>query len=73
MASCDVVSCLEALLLEQRVAILSSDVTQLTPACEALRLLLSPFKWQHCYIPLLPKELLGQVKRQQHALCSWTV
>lgn len=62
METRDIVTVLEALLQEQRVCLLSSDVTQLTPVCEALRNLMFPLKWQHAYIPLLPKELLGYLE-----------
>jgi len=58
----DIVTALEAMLLEHKVCLIAKDVSLLTPICEALRLLLFPFAWQHCYIPLLPKELLGYLE-----------
>jgi hypothetical protein len=62
VAPVDVVACLGALLLEQRLCVVAEDVAQLTPVCEALRGLLAPLAWQHCYIPLLPTELLGYLE-----------
>jgi len=54
-----VITMLEALLFERRVLVLSNRLSVLAPVCESLLLLLYPFRWQHVYIPLLPKMLNG--------------
>lgn len=61
-ATVDVVSALECLLHERRLCVVADDVAHLTPCCEALRAFLAPLHWQHCYIPLLPSELLGYLE-----------
>lgn len=52
-----VVSCLEAMLMEQKLILLSSNLALLTVAAESLMSLLYPFKWNYIYLPLLPVSL----------------
>jgi len=47
------------MLLEQRIMLHSEDRHRLTASAEALQSLLSPFAWQHVYIPLLPFDFLA--------------
>jgi len=47
------------LLIEAKVAIVSSHYALLTPACEALQTLLFPFSCQGSFIPLLPASMSG--------------
>jgi hypothetical protein len=44
----------ETAALETRVALFSRHIALLTPAAEALLLLLFPFEWQGAYIPVVP-------------------
>uniref|UniRef100_A0A7S0H9U9 UDENN domain-containing protein n=1 Tax=Amorphochlora amoebiformis TaxID=1561963 RepID=A0A7S0H9U9_9EUKA len=52
------VSALTALLLEYRVVLVSTPSTNLTLVSELLLQLMYPFKYEHVYIPLLPKTLI---------------
>jgi len=51
-----ILSVVNALLLEQKVLLVSSKfpASFIAHLCEAVRLLLYPFDWQHVYIPLIP-------------------
>ena len=49
---------LEAVLMEQRVLLLSSKLSALTVVGETLLHLLFPLRWPHVYIPLLPRSLI---------------
>ena len=51
-----IVSVTNALLLEQKVLLVSSKwpASFIAHLCEAFRTLLYPFDWQHVYIPLIP-------------------
>ena len=48
----------EAVLMEQRVLLLSSKLSALTVVGETLLHLLFPLRWPHVYIPLLPRSLI---------------
>jgi len=45
-----------ALLLETKVLLLSEQYSLLAEIAESFLYLLFPFRWHHCYIPLLPSE-----------------
>ena len=51
-------SVVEAVLLEQRILLLSSKLSALTVVAETLLHLIFPFRWPHVYIPLLPRSLI---------------
>ena len=57
-----IVSIISALLLEQKVLLLSARPALLTIACETLLALAYPFPWLHTYIPLLPTFLADYVQ-----------
>lgn len=46
-----------ALALERQVLVVSTQLTLLTTCCEIMKSLLFPMRWQHAYIPLLPRFL----------------
>jgi hypothetical protein len=48
---------IEALMLEKRILIMSTQLSALTIVAETLTSLLFPFDWHHVYIPLLPRAL----------------
>jgi pentatricopeptide repeat protein len=48
---------IEALMLEQRTLILSSQMSALCIVTECITKLMYPFEWHHVYIPLLPRSL----------------
>ena len=48
----------EAVLMEQRVLLLSSKLSALTVVGETLLHLIFPLRWPHVYIPLLPRSLI---------------
>lgn len=50
-----------ALLTEKRVIVSSSSLRLVSSAVLCLNALLTPFAWQHVFIPLLPKALIGYV------------
>uniref|UniRef100_A0A8C4NBQ8 DENN/MADD domain containing 2Da n=1 Tax=Eptatretus burgeri TaxID=7764 RepID=A0A8C4NBQ8_EPTBU len=56
-----VVQVFASLLLERRVILLSSKLSQLSRCIHALVVLLYPFSWQHTYIPVLPPSLIDAV------------
>nr|CCA15028.1 conserved hypothetical protein [Albugo laibachii Nc14]CCA23167.1 conserved hypothetical protein [Albugo laibachii Nc14] len=49
-------------LLEYRIVIHSSNMAVLCPVAEALCTLLYPFRWQHPYVPVLPRYLLDYLQ-----------
>lgn len=51
-----ILSTLNALVLEQKVLIISSQYSSsfIAHLCEAFRVLMYPFDWQHVFIPLIP-------------------
>ena len=51
------VAVVTALLLDQKVIILSDDISKIPCVCDALALLLFPFRWQNPYVPLLPRSM----------------
>ena len=51
-----------ALLLEQLVLLISDTVPLLFVACEALLTLLHPMRWEHTYVPFLPRALVSMVE-----------
>ena len=55
-AICDLLS---ALLVEQKVVIVSSRVERLTAAAQAATSLLFPLRWSQVYVPLLPRSHLS--------------
>ena len=48
----------EAVLMEQRLLLLSSKLSALTVVAETLLHLIFPLRWPHVYIPLLPRSLI---------------
>eukprot|EP00808_Paulinella_micropora_P020093 g73886.t1 len=60
-----VVTLLNALLSELPVLLLSSNLAVLTPALEALKTLLLPFRWPFLYIPVLPLSLCDMFEAPQ--------
>ena len=56
-----VVELFGALLCEQRVLVGASDPEVLSQTMTALCAILYPFAWQHVFIPILPKSLVGYV------------
>ena len=50
-----------ALMLEQKIAVISSKLTALTCLGEFLREALVPFHWNHVYVPVLPKKMSSQI------------
>jgi len=48
----------EALLLERRLILCSSELGVVSNCVNALVALLNPFKWQHIFVPVLPRHLL---------------
>ena len=51
-----IVFCLNALLLEQKLLLVSSKYSSsfIAHICEALRVLMYPFDWAHVFVPLIP-------------------
>ena len=54
----NIVMCLQWLLCEERVLMVSSDVKTLNACSEALLCLLFPLQWKSLYIPVLPRSML---------------
>ena len=54
----NIVMCLQWLLCEERVLMVSSDVNTLNACSEALLCLLYPLQWKSLYIPVLPRSML---------------
>lgn len=49
-------------LLEYRIVIHSTNMAVLCPVAEAICTLLYPFRWQHPYVPVLPRYLLDYLQ-----------
>ncbi|KAJ3430983.1 receptor mediated endocytosis [Anaeramoeba flamelloides] len=47
-----------SLIFERRIVVLSNNLTTITNAVQTLVRLLSPFKWEHALIPLLPETMI---------------
>ena len=56
-----IIAVVAALLLDQKVIVLSNDIAQLSVVGESLCSLLFPFRWQNPYIPLLPRSMADMV------------
>ena len=54
----NVLTLFAAALLESRILLISSQYTVLAVVAEALRTILSPLKWPHVYIPVIPGRML---------------
>ncbi len=62
-----IISALNALLLEQKILLVSSKWSSsfISHLCEAFRLLMYPFDWHHVYIPLIPALEAGLTEEKQ--------
>jgi hypothetical protein len=58
VSSENIVDVWTALLLEESVVVLSSEVSILVHVMEALKMLLYPFQWEFLFCPLLPEALM---------------
>ena len=58
-----VVQVVSALLLEQKVVLVSSRWSSclISQLCEALRALLHPFEWHHVYVPTIPESTVQEI------------
>jgi len=56
-----IISVVTSLLLDQKVIVLSEDITKISLVGECLCSLLFPFRWQNPYIPLLPRSMQDMV------------
>ena len=54
----NIVKVISALLQEQRILLVSTQIDTLTLCAEAFVSLLYPFKWMHPFVPLLPTQLI---------------
>ena len=57
----NIVTVLVAFMLEFKIAVVSSKVTSLTVLGELLKVLISPLRWSHIYVPVLPKNMSGEL------------
>lgn len=55
------VTILIAFILEHKIVVISSRLTLLTAFGELLKLIISPMRWSHIYIPIVPVELSSQL------------
>jgi hypothetical protein len=53
-----IVTLLECVFKEKKILLLSTQLSNLGSIAEAIVSLVYPFRWQHVYIPLLPKAML---------------
>jgi len=53
----ELVSLIEALLLERRILMVAQDKDTVSAAVHGAAAMLYPFQWQHIYLPLLPLAL----------------
>ena len=53
----ELVSLIEALLLERRILMVAQDKDTVSAAVHGAAAILYPFQWQHIYLPLLPLAL----------------
>ncbi|CAK4647532.1 unnamed protein product [Aphanomyces euteiches] len=58
----NVLTLFAAALLESRILLISSQYTVLAVVAEALRTILSPLKWPHVYIPVVPGRMLDYLQ-----------
>ena len=58
----NVLLCVEAILMEQRILLMSENFHILTPVGEALCALIFPLQWQLIYIPMLPSYMTMSLK-----------
>ena len=57
----NIVTVLIAFMLEFKIAVVSSKVSSLTVLGELLKTLISPLRWSHVYVPVLPKSMGGEL------------
>ena len=50
-----------AFLLEHKIAVISSKLTALTCLGEFLKEAIAPIRWNHVYVPILPKKMSAQI------------
>lgn len=53
----NIVTILVAFMLEFKIAVVSSKLTSLTVLGEILKTLITPLRWSHIYVPVLPKTM----------------
>ena len=56
-----IVAVVTGLLMDQKVIVLSDDISKVPVVCESFATLLFPFRWQNPYIPLLPRSMCDMV------------
>ena len=56
-----IITVVTALILDQKVIVLSEDISKISLVCECLCSLLFPLRWQNPYIPLLPRSMQDMV------------
>jgi hypothetical protein len=50
---------LSAILCEERILFIADDIDTVSSAVHAVTAMLSPFQWQHLFLPILPSSLLA--------------
>ena len=63
-------SIFKCLLLEQKILFHSSQLSLLTAVAECIMAFLYPFSWEHVYIPVLPRPLLGVLQAPMPFICG---
>ncbi|XP_019771863.2 DENN domain-containing protein 2B isoform X1 [Dendroctonus ponderosae] len=59
-----------SLLLERKVILISSVISELSSCVDALQSILYPFTWYHTFIPILPKSLWDIVESPTPVVCG---
>jgi hypothetical protein len=57
----NIVALFFAFMLEHKVAVISSKLSSLTALGEFMREAIAPFRWNHVYVPVLPKKMSAQI------------
>lgn len=57
----DFITVLSAMLLDSKVIFISDSLPMLSSVTLGMQLLLSPLKWCHTFIPIVPKHLMNMV------------
>jgi hypothetical protein len=65
-----VLAIFRALLSEQRVIMVSGEISRLSACMHSATALLDPFRWQQIFVPMLPQELLDYVTAPMPFVCG---
>ena len=65
-----VMAVFQALLSEQRIVVIADDAGRLSDCMHGLLALMYPFRWQHIYVPLLPRMFLDYLTAPMPFVCG---